>query len=481
MDVQEKDVKHVEAPSGVPMGREATADDLAARQNGGDVMPSVEPPARLETSIRGTPADKAPDPGLTYDTIPKARYTDERYVGLEWERLWTKVWNLAGRVDDLAEPGDYFTYDLGKESFIITRDRTMNIRAYYNVCLHRGNRLKPERGVGFSDSFQCMYHHWEWNLDGTIKRIPDEETFPQGLDHDCLKLKEVKVDIWGGFVFINMNPDAEPLTEFLGVIPEHLDPYHFQDMVLVSDQTVEWDCNWKTSLDAFNESYHVQGIHPQLMSWLDDYYIQWDVYGKHTRMLVPMGVPSPRYKNQDSPASDLEEFIEQAGLNPDDFKGKVREARLEIQKHRRSLENETYLPYKHLNDDQLSDDYHYTVFPNWTMNIYADAMMLFLSRPHPTDPNKMFWDLQFYMHVDPAQPKPDRPERTQHKYDEVDLGEVLNQDAYNLPHVQAGMNSDAYEGLILSEQEVRILAFHKTWEDYVEPDQTAQKNKQAAE
>ena len=470
MSTAEKEIKHVDAPSGVPMGRAPTETELAGRQNGGDVLPDVMPPPRLVTSKTGTPADKAPDPGLSFAPVPKERYTDPKYVDLEWERLWKKVWTLAGRENDLNEPGDYFTYDLGKESFIITRDRQNNIRAYYNVCLHRGNRLKPERGVGHSESFQCMYHHWEWDLDGTVKRIPDEETYPQGLDHDCLKLREVKCDTWGGFVFINMNPDAEPLRDYLGVIPAHLDPYQFQNMVLVSDQTVEWDCNWKTSVDAFNESYHVQGIHPQLMSWLDDFYQQWDVYGHHTRMLVPMGVPSPRYKNQDTPDGDLEQFIEQAGLNPADFQGKAREARLAIQKHRRSIENETHLPYKHLNDDQLSDDYHYTIFPNWTMNIYADAMMLFLSRPHPTDPNKMYWDLQFYMHPDPAQPVPERPERTQHKYDEVDLGEVLNQDAYNLPHVQAGMNSDAFEGLILCAQEVRIVAFHKAWADYVEPD-----------
>ena len=475
------DKKHVDAPTGVPMGSRDNVDDPSRRQPGGDVNRDIPPPAKLEKAERGTPVEPAPDPGLPYTLIPKERYTAEKYVALEWERLWKKVWNCAGREDDIPEPGDYFTYDLGKESFIILRDKAGDIRAFYNVCLHRGNRIKPERGVGHTESLQCMYHHWEWNIDGTVKRIPDPETYPQGLDYDCLNLKEARAETWAGFVFINMDPYAEPLMDYLGVIPEHLAPYHFERMVCVSDQTVSWDCNWKTSVDAFNESYHVQGIHPQLMAWIDDYHQQWDVLGRHTRMLVPMGIPSPRFKDQNDPNMDLDEFIKQAGLDPEDFRGKAREARKAIQEYRRSIEDETHLPYKELNDDQLTDDYHYTIFPNLTMNIYADAMMLFLSRPHPTDPDKMYWDLQFYMHPEPGQETPDRPERTYHEADSVDLGEVLNQDAYNLPHVQAGMHSDAYEGLILSSQEVRILAFHNTWCEYVEPENYVPVRKQAAE
>lgn len=471
MDQQEKEITQVDAPSGVPMGRAPTDEDRRGWQAGGDIDPSIEPPERIAKAPKGgTPIEPQPDPGIPYDPVPKERYTDAKYVPLEWERMWKKTWTVAGRVEDIPEAGDYFTYDLGKESFIVTRDRDMDIRAYYNLCLHRGNRLKSERGIGHSESFQCIYHHWEWNIDGSVKRIPDEETYPQGLDHDCLKLREVQADTWGGFVFINMDKDAEPLADYLGAVPEHLDPYHFQDMVMLSDMTVEWDCNWKTTIDAFNEAYHVQGIHPQLMSWMDDYHIQVDTYGKHTRMMVPMGIPSVRFKDQTNPHTDLDQFIEQAGLDPADFKGRPREARKAIQEHRRAIQDETHLPYKYLNDDQLSDDYHYTIFPNATMNIYADAMMLFLSRPHPTDPDKMYWDLQFYVHSDPSQPRPERPERTFHKYDEVDLGEILNQDAYNLPHVQAGMNSDAFEGLILCTQELRILAFHNSWAEYVEPE-----------
>lgn len=471
MDQQEKEAAQVEAPSGVPMGRAPTDEDRRAWQSGGDVNHGISAPARVSKAMPGgTPIAKAPDPGIPYNLVPKERYTHPKYFDLEWEKLWKKVWTLAGRVDDIPQPGDFFTHDLGKESFLITRDSTGAIRAYYNVCLHRGNRLKHMQGFGHAASFQCTYHHWEWDIDGSVKRIPDPETYRQELDHDCLKLKEAQADIWGGFVFINMNPDAEPLRDYLSVVPEHLDPYHLQDMVKISDMTVEWDCNWKTTMDAFNETYHVQGVHPQVMSWMDDYHVQIDVYDKHSRMTIPMGIPSVRYKNQDESHTDLDQFLEDAGLDADDFRERPREARRAIQERRRAAQDETHLPHKFLNDDQLSDDYHYTLFPNCTMNLYADAMMLFLSRPHPSDPNKMLWDLQFYVYPDPSEPRPEPPERTYHKYDDVDLGEVLEQDAFNLPYVQAGMNSDVYEGLILSKQEERILAFHNSWAEYVEPE-----------
>merc|ERR1712185_299225 len=115
--------------------------------------------------------------------------------------------------------------------------------------------------------------------------IPDLETFPQGAP-PCGGLTELPCDSWGSFVWFSLNQDVEPLLDYLGVIPEHLDPYHFERMVLTKALTVEWDCNWKASVDAFNESYHVQGIHKQLLYYLDDKDIQIDCYEKHNRYLI---------------------------------------------------------------------------------------------------------------------------------------------------------------------------------------------------
>jgi phenylpropionate dioxygenase-like ring-hydroxylating dioxygenase large terminal subunit len=240
----------------------------------------------------GTPAWKAEDPDLGYDIIPAKRYTSEDFMKLEWERIWTKVWLLGGRSDDMKEPGDYICTEIGKESVLIVRQQDGSVRAFPNVCLHRGNKLRPE-GRGNAENFRCMYHHWTYDLGGTITRIPDMDTFPQG-GPPGMALKSYPCEEWGSFVWFSLNPDVEPLADFLSTMQQHIAPYHAERMAWTRDITVEWDCNWKASVDAFNETYHVQGIHPQLQWYLDDINVQIDCYGKHNRYLIPFATVSPR-------------------------------------------------------------------------------------------------------------------------------------------------------------------------------------------
>jgi hypothetical protein len=142
---------------------------------------------------------------------------------------------------------------------------------------------------------------------------------------------------------------------------------------------------------------------------------------------------------------------------------------LAIQKAKRAREKDSIYPYKDLSDDQLSDDYHYMIFPNFTMNIYGETMLLFVSRPHPTDPNRMLYDLMNFAHLPEDQPY-QLPDHVTYRHGQISLGLVLDQDAHNLPHVQDGMNSRAFGGLILGEQELRIRHFHKVLMDYVGAD-----------
>ena len=112
--------------------------------------------------------------------IPAERYISRDFMELEWEHVWTKVWLLGGRSDDIPEPGDYICTDIGKESVLIVRQPDGSVKAFHNVCLHRGNRLRPE-GIGKgAENFRCMYHHWTYGLDGAIEHIPDLSSFPQG-------------------------------------------------------------------------------------------------------------------------------------------------------------------------------------------------------------------------------------------------------------------------------------------------------------
>ena len=420
----------------------------------------------VEARVTGTPMEKAPEPHLGTELIPKERYTSEEFMKLEWERMWTKVWNIAGRESDIPNVGDYFTTELGPESFLVVREAEDRIRAFYNVCPHRGNQIRNP-GMGHAESFQCAYHFFEFNLDGSKKFVPDEDTFTQGVPQETA-LTEVPCDTWAGFVWFNMNPDAEPLEEFLGVLPEHLDPYHFEKQYLVQDKTIEWDCNWKASVDAFNEVYHVQGIHPQILESLDDIHVQIDLYERHNRYLVPFGLLSPRYPNQEEVTDALKGMMRGAGIDPETFEGTAEDVRPAMQAAARRHNEAAGIDDSELNDDQMSDDYHYYIFPNITLNTHATRVMLFRQRPHPTDPNKMYYDLQNYARIPDGAEPPPRPVHTTHKHGEISLGLVLDQDSYNLPRVQKGMNSRAYKGLLINYRERRIRHMHKTIDDYIE-------------
>ena len=419
---------------------------------------------------KGTPVKAAPKPKLGSEMIPAERYISADYAKREWDHMWSKVWLLGCREEDIPEPGDHMVTEIGSESILLVRQQDKSVRAFYNVCLHRGNKLvhsveQPQEGA---TTFRCRYHNWQYRLDGRFFDIPDLETFPQGAP-PCGGLNEVSCDAWGSFVWFNLDPDAEPLRDYLGIIPQHLDPYHFERMKLTAWKTVEWDCNWKASVDAFNESYHVQGIHPQLLYYLDDLDIQIDCYERHNRYLIAFGVLSPRVISPSEIPPPIKVVMRGAGMDPASYEGSVYDVREAVQAYKRKHGPEQGKDYSALNDDQLTDDYHYMIFPNITMNVHADDMMMFRQRPHPTDPNKMFFD--YWMFELPGEDfdheNYERPVHRQYKHGETSLGLVIDQDAYNLPFVQKGMNSDGYPGLWLGDQELRIRHFHKTLEDYL--------------
>ncbi len=406
----------------------------------------------------GTPAEKAEDPDLGNELIPVERYYSPDFMEREWQKIWSKVWLLGGRSDDIKEAGDFICTDIGRESVIIVRQADGSVRAFPNVCLHRGNRLRPE-GLGNAENFRCMYHHWTYDREGKITHIPDLGSFPQGAPPEG-RLPSLPCAEWGHFVWFSLNPDAGPLEDYLGVIPQHLNPYHFERMAWKRDVTIEWDCNWKTSVDAFHENYHVQGIHPQLQWYLDDVNVQIDCYDLHSRYLVPFATISPRVALPSTIPPAIDYMMRHAGMDPAEYEGRVSDIRLDLQKFIRKNARKQGKDFSELNDDQLTDDYHYSVFPNVSMNIHAEDVMMFRQRPHPTDPDKMFYDLWMFELVPEGQEWPERVRHQHFKHGDKSIGQVLDQDAFNLPTVQKGMRSSAFKGLWLNSQELRIRHFH---------------------
>lgn len=424
------------------------------------------------TGLR-TPLEKAPDPSLGSEPVPKERYTSPEFARLEQERLWRRVWLLAGCESDAPEPGDYFTFEIGPESILVVRQRSGELAARHNVCMHRGNRLR-EPGRGHAGAFECAFHGWRYDLDGSLVHVTDAHCFPQGTPRSRLDLRPVHCDTWGGFVWVNLASHPEPLRDFLGVLPEHLDVYHFEEQSIIGDVTLEVACNWKTSVDAFNEAYHVQATHPELLLYSDDVNVQIDCYERHSRFLYPLAVTSPRVADPEKVPERLLEHMRQMGVDVDAFRGGPGETRAAVrravlEKHAPALGAD----FSELNEDQLVDDYHYSIFPNVTLNIHAQGTWVFRHRPHPTDPNQMYFDFINLLRA-PKSPPP-RPEHEHHRpgdgfrlADFTPGGDVLDEDMHNLPRIQAGMNSSAFSGLHLGTQELRIRHFHRTLESYLD-------------
>jgi phenylpropionate dioxygenase-like ring-hydroxylating dioxygenase large terminal subunit len=416
--------------------------------------------------------ERAPLPELGNEPIPKQRYTSPEFARREWERMWTRVWLLAGRESDIPEPGDYFTFEIGPESILVVRQPDGGILSRYNVCMHRGNRLR-EPGRGHAELFSCLFHGWRYGLDGRLLGALDPECFPQGLPPEKLDLRPVRCETWAGFVWVNLDPDAEPLRDYLGVIPQHLDPYHFESWKLAFDATIEIDCNWKTSLDAFNEAYHLAATHTWTLEFSDDVNTLYDCYERHTRMIFPEVQASPRHPGAGTVTPGIRDlFLKRVGVDVERFEGGPAEARAAYAEAVRKLAPGLGANVDDLDEAQLCDDFHYTVFPNVTFNSHSLFTWVFTHRPHPEDPNKMYFDFLSLLNA-PAQEVP-RPDKLRLRAADGDTlagrcegGELMDEDLYNLPRIQAGMRSAAFQDLHLGTQEVRIRHFHHTLMSYL--------------
>ncbi len=418
-------------------------------------------------------------------TLEAARYTDPDFMRREWEGIWTRNWLLAGLECDLEEPGDYFVFEIGPESIIVSRTEAGGLSAVFNACQHRGNRIMTnERGS--VRAISCPYHGWTYRLDGTLKHVPDAERFTQGLPCEKLSLKPLQVASWAGLVWVNMDPLAPPLEDFLGIVPEQLAPYRFEKMMLVKDQTVRLDANWKTCIDNFSEQYHVDYLHPQHASFVDCCNACNELWPfGHRRVLVEGYVTNPRYGVPEEVPPILAAAIRPLGLDPADFTGRVPEIRRAVQQQKRRIGAELGFDYSGFTDQQISDVYQYDLFPNVIMTIKPEELWIMRPRPHPTDPSKCFfdkWTLRIDLPADGSRGlsllgDPDaslvsaggRPPRETFDQDDVIAGRhsmtiTIDQDIHLLRDMQAGMRSRGFERAVLNEDEVRVQHFHD-WVD----------------
>ena len=406
----------------------------------------------------------------------KEGYFSREYMAREWERVWTRSWLIAGVDSDLAEVGDFFLFNIREESIIVTRTEE-GVKAFYNVCSHRGTRLVWEER-GNKRVFVCPFHSWSFTNKGELRRITDEETFQPEVVAHRPGLTPVACEVFAGIVFINMDDNPPPLQDTIGLPAGYLEAYKIEQMRVVRHVRSEWGSNWKVGVEAFYETYHLHAVHPETRGVMGDLNVQYDLYPHGaSRMIVPLGQPSPRIHDQLTVNEGLKIMLQDAGIDASRFQGTAADVRRAIQLAKRERADRLGLDYSGFEDGQLSDSWATGVFPNVQIGCHPEAIFLMRFLPHETDPERFYYDTMtlIFPVEDPDYRPPGwmglpegtdvsgevRPATEHYSIDEdARLGQVLSQDSALLPVVQQGMRSRGFKGQLWGEQESRLRHFH---------------------
>ena len=233
--------------------------------------------------------------GTQHHALPAWVYNHPDLTRLEIERVLMPSWQIVCHVNSIPRSGDYETFDLGPESVFVLRDRDGTIKAFHNVCRHRGARLLDESGT-CPATITCPYHGWSYRHDGSLIGVPVRESFP-GLDRAQHGLRAVRVDIAFGFVFVCLAGDPPPVAKLWGKLGEELASYRCEEMVPLEPISAEvWNVDWKIAMDNYLESYHVPIGHPGLYRmFTPDYDDQASVPGVARGLSWMRETPSPRW------------------------------------------------------------------------------------------------------------------------------------------------------------------------------------------
>jgi Rieske 2Fe-2S family protein len=214
---------------------------------------------RALSAFRRTPPEPSSN---SAKSLPQEYFVSPKIFTEEQKRIFAKEWLLVGHQSQISKAGDYFLATVSEESIIVIRDSKLAIRAFFNVCRHRGTRLK-EDSCGHSATIQCPYHAWTYGLDGQLVGAPHMAEVP-GFDKADYSLNPVNLGIWEGFIFVNLEQNPRPLEEWFAPLNGKFS--HWNLSLLRSAKRIEYDvrANWKLMFENYSECYHCPGVHPQL-------------------------------------------------------------------------------------------------------------------------------------------------------------------------------------------------------------------------
>jgi choline monooxygenase len=419
--------------------------------------------ARLEDAI-GTPPQH---PTL----VPAERYYSPTFAQLEVERMWPKVWQVACTVDHVAEPGDYFEYRCGPYSVLIVRGDDGTLRAFQNVCRHRGNSLCVGSGAGLRE-LRCGYHGWTWDLCGVLKRVPNRKGFGT-LQMSELPLVAARVDTWERLVFVNLDVDAAPLADYLEAVPGDIAWLGLGDFRCYGTMTIEVAANWKTVADGFSETYHVQTLHPELHRCMDDVYAPQMIWGRTGKSEQLYGVPSPHLKHTPTDADVWDAYVCTQGAlmgvaEGTPFPGNQpgQSVMDVIAERTKAFAAERGVDLGWASTDQMMRLHQYNVFPNMTLLANADHLTVMTAHPGP-DPDHGELMMFLWTRMPPGAPRI-QPADVRMTADEAEPGLVITQDIKVLAGLQRGLHQPGFTHLTLSNEERRVISMHRNLDRYLE-------------
>ncbi len=347
--------------------------------------------------------------------VPAQRYRDPAVYDLEREHVFGRSWLFVAHGDQLPNAGDFLRLDGVVGPLILVRQDDGAVRAFYNTCQHRGSALVLESAGHAGRRMTCPYHGWVYRLDGSLAGYPDAGDFDE-LDHTCLALRDVRCESWGPFVFINLDPDAEPLLEWLRPVSDDL--AEIGDLAgrlhLVGTRSRDVAVNWKLPVDANIETYHVNVAHRQTAAGFIDQAKTgiWLLRNGHSRMLIKLrdGIEAP---------SPLPPVFTSLGQLP------------------------------------AAGTFSYHVFPNLSI-VFGSHGFVFLITNWPTGPTSSRYDVHFCSSLATADDSKGWNERI------IAATEtVLWEDLVVLPGMQDSIDAGSLDGLTLSYQERRIYHLHE--------------------
>jgi len=370
------------------------------------------------------------------------------------------------------------------------------VKAFYNVCQHRGNPLVEDKKGHVLRRFVCKYHSWAFMPDGTLNFAPDKDDFPDGNPCGKVNLQELRCETFAGFIWVNMDPDCVSLKEYLGPIWDEWEARELHKWKRTMANTMWLPCNWKCVIDNFNESYHVPTVHmktkpgtdrKKIVGNVDTYYkeTRFDLSKEgHNRMVMKGGFSNSKCDDEGNIVEPMASLLRYWEIDPADYKDMPEGTREALMNAKRRLgEEKGYTHYPKVPDEQLTDAFHYTLFPNFAASVWSDGFHFLRVRPHRNDPEQCLFDNWWYSSpASLAEPftiarshdvatDPENQEEvpvSMLEFGKDSIGPAIEEDAEVFLTQQRGFRSRGFKGAYLSNQEKRIRRYHELIDDHIE-------------